>query len=59
MGYYHREKVAMEGGPQASRDADAERSEAIVETVRLMGQQFMRCHQFLADYTHRLGHTAA
>jgi hypothetical protein len=44
----------MEPAHPVSRDATAERTDTVLQTVRAMSQQFMRCHQFMAEQTHRL-----
>jgi len=44
----------MEPAHPVSHDAAAERSDAVLQTVRAMSQQFMRCHQFMAEQTHQL-----
>ncbi len=37
-----------------SRNVTAEQAEVVLQTVRAMSQQFMRCHQFMAEQTHKL-----
>ena len=44
----------MEPAHPISRDAAAERTDAVLQTARAMRQQFMGCHHVVADQTRRL-----
>jgi len=44
----------MEPAHPVSRVAAAERTDAALQTVHAMSQQFMRCHRFMAGQTHKL-----
>jgi hypothetical protein len=44
----------MEPTHPVSHEAAAERTDTVLQTVRGMSQQFMRCHWFMAEQTHKL-----
>lgn len=50
----YNEDSTMDSSAHVDTNVESGRNHELVQTVRLMAQQFMQCHQFLAKNTHAL-----